>query len=335
VPDGHAIRVSQLTKTYIAPRKLTRRLARLPAFTAIDQVDLAVAPGQVFGLLGLNGAGKTTLVRMLCGLLLPTSGDAQVLGYDVRRDGARIRRSVGLASGEERSFSWRLSARRNLLFFAELHGMRPAPARARVDQLLAMLGLAGAGERPVGSFSSGMRQKLALARALLHAPPLLFLDEPTRGLDLRASDELLAWIGGDLVARHGTTVFLTTHQMQEAQRLCTTVAILHAGRIRATGSPAQLYAGLGLAQRYSIRLAGQPPALPEPLRQRLPDLVATSDATTALLTFREQCGALNALLAYLTAAGHVICEIGVVPPALEEVFRHYTRESEPQPEERR
>jgi ABC-2 type transport system ATP-binding protein len=323
--DGpHAIRARQLTKTYTAPRKLTRLLTRLPAFTAIDQIDLAVAPGQVFGLLGLNGAGKTTLVRMLCGLLLPTSGAAHVLGYDVQRESARIRRSVGLASGEERSFSWRLSARRNLLFFAELHGMRGAPARARVEQLIAMLGLAIAGERPVGSFSSGMRQKLALARALLHTPPLLFLDEPTRGLDLRASDELLTWIGEDLVARHGTTVFLTTHQMQEAQRLCTTVAILHSGRIRATGSPSQLYDGLGLAHRYTIRLAGPPPALPEALRQRLPDLVVTGDAAASLLTFREQCGALNALLEYLTAARHVICEISVAPPALEDVFRHYT-----------
>jgi ABC-2 type transport system ATP-binding protein len=308
---------------------LSRLLARGPAFTAVDRVDLEVAPGQVFGLLGLNGAGKTTLVRMLCGLLLPTSGTARVLAYDVQRESAQIRRSVGLASGEERSFSWRLSARRNLLFFAELHGLRGAPARARVDELIAMVGLALAGDRPVGSFSSGMRQRLALARALLHSPPLLFLDEPTRGLDVRASDDLLSWIGEDLVARHGTTVFLTTHRMEEAQRLCTTVAILHQGRIRARGSPPQLYADLGLAHGYTIRLAGPPPALPEPLRALLPDLVVTGDTGSSTLTFRDRCRAINDLLGYLTASGQVICEIIAAPPSLEDVFRHYTQDQGP------
>src|SRR5262245_13613369 len=160
------IRASQLTKAYPQRGGLGGLLARRPPLLAVDRVDLAVESGQVFGLLGLNGAGKTTLVRMLCGLLLLTSGAATVLGYNLWRDGARVRALVGLASGEERSFSWRISARRNLLFFAELHGLRGAPARARVDDLLGLLGLAAAADRPVGGFSSGMRQKLALARAL-------------------------------------------------------------------------------------------------------------------------------------------------------------------------
>lgn len=320
-----AIRADQLTKAYVAPPRLSRPLARRPAFIAVDRVDLEAETGRVFGLLGLNGAGKTTLVRMLCGLLLPTSGAAHVLGYDVRREGALIRRYVGLASGEERSFSWRLSARRNLLFFAELHGMRGAKARARVDDLLAILDLSAAADRPVGGFSSGMRQRLALARALLHAPALLFLDEPTRGLDLRASDELLAWLGADLVARRGTTVFLTTHRMEEAERLCTTVAILHHGSIRAVGSPAQLYAALGLASRYAIRLDGPSPDLPEALRDGLPDLALGGDADSATISFLDRGGALNDLLAYLASAGRVVREIRAAPPSLEEVFRHYTR----------
>ncbi len=296
-----------------------------PTCAAVDRVDLEVGPGQVFGLLGLNGAGKTTLVRMFCGLLLPTSGAATVLGHDVRRAGRSIRATVGLASGEERSFSWRLSARRNLSFFAELHGMRGAGARARVDQLIAMLGLASAGERPVGGFSSGMRQRLALARALLHQPPLLFLDEPTRGLDLRASDDLLTLISGDIVARQGATVFLTTHRMEEAERLCTTVAILHDGRVRAVGRPHALYAGLGLAPHYAIRLAGPPPALPDALRSILPDLTLVGNGATSTLTFSDRPGVLHALLSHLATASAAICEVSARPPSLELVFRHYTQ----------
>jgi ABC-type multidrug transport system ATPase subunit len=318
------ISARKLTKAYPPHRGLAGLFARRPPILAVDAIDLAVDPGQVFGLLGLNGAGKTTLVRMLCGLLLPTAGAATVLGYDLARDAARVRASVGLASGEERSFSWRLSARRNLLFFAELHGLRGASARARAADLLDVLGLAHAADRPVGGFSSGMRQKLALARALLHAPPLLFLDEPTRGLDLRASDDLLALIGDDLVARRGVTVFLTTHRMEEAERLCERVAILHGGRICAAGRPPELRESLGLLPRYQVTLAGPPPALPERLRALLPDIDVAADGAGATLSFSARDGALNRLLGHLAAAEAPIRSIDVRQPSLEDVFRHYT-----------
>jgi ABC-2 type transport system ATP-binding protein len=265
---------------------------------------------------------------MLCGLLLPTSGTATVLGYDVQREGSRIRATVGLASGEERSFSWRLSARRNLRFFAELHSLRGAVARARVDDLLELLGLGSAADRPVGGFSSGMRQKLAIARALLHAPPLLFLDEPTRGLDLRASDDLLALIAEELVTHQGTTVFLTTHRMEEAERLCSTVAILHGGHICAIGRPDTLRAGLGLATHYTVAFDGSP-TLSDPLRALLPDLVVAANGSSYILSFSDHDGALNAILSQLTAAGHTIRAIDTRPPALADVLRHYTEETAP------
>jgi ABC-2 type transport system ATP-binding protein len=271
----------------------------------------------------MNGAGKSTLVRMLCGLLLPTAGAATVLGHDVYRDGGRIRAQVGLASGDERSFSWRLSARRNLLFFAELHGLRGTAARERVDGLLDLLGLAAAGERTVGTFSSGMRQKLALARALLHTPPLLFLDEPTRGLDLLASDDLLALIDEQLVAQHGTTVFLTTHRMAEAERLCSTVAIIHRGKVRALGRPAYLCSALGLATRYTITLATPVHALPDRLRALAPN-VLTGDTAPATLNFLDHNGTLNDVLGTLAATQLSVCAIDAVPPSLEDVFRHFT-----------
>jgi ABC-2 type transport system ATP-binding protein len=319
----YAIEASQLTKSYSQRHGLAGLLRRRPPLIAIDRIDLTVAPGQVFGLLGLNGAGKTTLVRILCGLMLPTEGVAVVLGHDISREGGRIRARVGLASGEERSFSWRLSARRNLLFFAELHGMRGAAARALVADLLEMLGLAAAADRPVGGFSSGMRQKLAIARALLHAPPLLFLDEPTRGLDLHASDELLALLGQELVGRRGTTVFLTTHRMEEAERLCENVAILHGGRIRAAGHPADLRAALGLTTRYTVGLDG-PPALPDSLRAELPDLALGDDGVSHTISFSDRDGALDRILSYLTASGRTIRSIETRPPSLADVFRHYT-----------
>jgi ABC-2 type transport system ATP-binding protein len=249
-----------------------------------------------------------------------------VLGYDIRREGSRIRAAVGLASGEERSFSWRLSARRNLLFFAELHGLRGAAARARVDDLLEKLRLGHAAERPVGGFSSGMRQKLALARALLHSPALLFLDEPTRGLDLRASDDLLALIAEELVARQGTTVLLTTHRMEEAEQLCSNVAILHQGHIRAIGPPDMLQATLGLATHYTVALDGSP-TLSASLRALLPDLTITGNGSGYYVSFSDRDGALNALLSQLTTAGYAIRAIQTRPPALTDVLRYYTDET--------
>jgi ABC-2 type transport system ATP-binding protein len=325
---SYTIYARQLTKAYPQRHGLSGLLRRRPPLVAVDRIDLAVEPGQVFGLLGLNGAGKTTLVRMLCGLLLPTSGTATVLGYAVGREGRRIRATVGLASGEERSFSWRLSARRNLRFFGELYGLRGAAARARVDDLLEQLGLGRAADRPVGGFSSGMRQKLAIARALLHAPPLLFLDEPTRGLDLRASDELLALIREELVARQGATVFLTTHRMEEAEQLCATVAILHEGQIRAIGSPATLRAGLGLSTHYTVALDGSP-AVSERLRGLLPDLVVAANGSSYTLTFSDHNGALNAVLSQLAESGNTIRAIDTRPPALADVLRHYTEATGP------
>jgi ABC-2 type transport system ATP-binding protein len=324
----YAICAHQLTKTYPQRHGLSGLLRRRPPLIAVDRIDLAIEPGQVFGLLGLNGAGKTTLVRMLCGLLLPTSGTATVLGYDIYREGHRIRASAGLASGEERSFSWRLSARRNLYFFAELHGLRGAAARTRVDTLLELLGLGAAADRPVGGFSTGMRQKLAIARALLHAPQLLFLDEPTRGLDLRATDDLLTLIDEELVARQGTTVLLTTHRMEEAERLCSTVAILHGGHLRTVGPPDTLRASLGLTTQYTLAL-DNPPALPDPVRALLPDLSLAANGSGYTLSFSDHDGALNTLLSQLTTAGHTIRAIDTRQPALADVLRHYTEEAPP------
>ncbi len=317
---------------------LTRQLSRVHsqrsgitgrrAIVAVDRVDLEVEPGEVFGLLGPNGAGKSTLVRMLCGLLLPTGGSAQVLGCDVLGQASRIRATVGLASGDERSFSWRLSARRNLLFFAELRGMAGAAAGARVDDLLELLELDDVAGRPVAALSSGMRQKLALARALIGShgrpPPLLFLDEPTRGLDLHAAVALLDLIGSDLAAG-GTTVVLTTHRTEEAEQVCRRVAILHRGRIAALGTPAELASALGTGPRYTLAL-GRAVEPSEHMRATLPGL-EVSDGAAPSLCFEDHGGMLPGVLACLHEMDVPVQSMAVRQPSLEDAFRAYTKES--------
>jgi ABC-2 type transport system ATP-binding protein len=222
---------------------------------AVDGLSFAVAPGEVFGFLGPNGAGKTTTVRLLTGLLRPTSGEVRVLGLDPLTDSLALRSRIGVVFEEPGHYE-RLPVRANLAFFARLYG---AP-RARVQVLLEQMGLAGRAGDPVYRLSRGLRQKLALARALVGSPSLLFLDEPTSGLDPRAAREVRALIRA--FCQDGGTVFLTTHLMEEAEELCRRVAILDAGRLVALGAPGDLAlqhapgAGRGLEEVF-LRLTGR------------------------------------------------------------------------------
>lgn len=308
-------------------QNLTRRFARRggngdPWLTVVDDVNLILGEGEIFGLLGLNGAGKTTLVRILCGLLPPSSGQATVLGLDVRRQASPVRAAVGLCSGEDRSFYWRLTARQNLEFFAELHGLRSGERKGRVADLLDLFGLIEAADRPVSQFSTGMRQKLSLARALLHRPRILFLDEPTRGLDLQASERLLTTIREQLTAKDGVTVFLTTHQLHEAQQTCHRVGIMHSGCLKVVGEPGVLRQQFGLSNRYQIHVLGLTPEQLESLCQEWPAVSSENvDGKTILafktdkkLTIAEMLGRLQAFQSQITAIEHT-------PPSLAEVVR--------------
>jgi ABC-2 type transport system ATP-binding protein len=196
---------------------------------ALRGVDLEVARGEIFGLLGPNGAGKTTFTKILSTLLLPTSGTAHVLGLDVVQEAHRIRPRIGLVLGGERGLYNRVSARENLRYFADLFGVPPETRDRRIDEVLARVDLAEAADRRVEEFSRGMKQKLHLARGILHEPELLFLDEPTIGLDPKSARETRKLIRG-LVA-DGVTIFLTTHYMFEAEELCQRIAVLTKGRI--------------------------------------------------------------------------------------------------------
>ncbi len=244
-----AVRTVGLTKEFETGRRtMWQRLRREPdrreRFRAVDSIDLEVEPGEIFGVLGPNGAGKTTTLKMLSTLLEPTSGEARVLGIDVREHPREVRARLGGMLSGERSLYWKLTARENLEYFAALYHVPPRETRARIDRALAEVQLADRAEDYVERYSTGMRQRLALARALLPDPPLLILDEPTVGLDPQAARDLRARVR-DLQGQ-GRTILLTTHYMEEADQLCDRVAIVDHGRIVALDTPAALkarYAG--------------------------------------------------------------------------------------------
>jgi len=206
---------------------------------AVEDLNLEIPTGELFGLLGPNGAGKTTTIKMLCTLLEPTSGSAEVGGYDVRRRANEVRAIVNMVAGGERMLYWRLTGRENLWYFGRLYGLRGASLSARVDYLLGLVGLSDSADLPVERYSKGMKQRLQIARGLINAPRYLFLDEPTIGLDADIARSVRQVVKR-LTTEEGVTVLLTTHYMAEAEELCDRVAVMHQGRIIALGTAADL-----------------------------------------------------------------------------------------------
>ncbi|MDF1523121.1 MAG: ABC transporter ATP-binding protein, partial [Trueperaceae bacterium] len=227
---------------------------------AVDALDLTVARGEVVGLLGHNGAGKTTTVRLLAGVLTPTAGRARVFGLDPATDGVAVRRRIGVST-ETPAVDDRLTGRQGLRAFADLHGVPRERVVARVAELLEDFDLAEAADRRVGTYSKGMRQRLALARALLHEPTLLFLDEPTAGLDPVAAHGVAERVRR--MRAEGRGVVLCTHDLVQAQALCDRVVVLEHGKVVAEGAPSDLAADLGAGTRVGVdaTLAGGVDAL--------------------------------------------------------------------------
>ncbi len=232
-PFRHAIEVADLRKVYTNTRGTFRRTK--VENVALDGIDLAIEPGELFGLLGPNGAGKTTTVKILTTLLLPTAGTARVLGHDVVTKTNDVRRRIGFVFGGERGLYWRLSGYDNLRYFADLYRIPPQVSKRRIAELLEVLGLAGREHDKVERYSRGMKQRLHLARGLLNDPDVLFLDEPTIGLDPVGARDLRVLVRG--LADRGKTIFLTTHYMFEADAICDRVAVIKKGRIVAEGTP--------------------------------------------------------------------------------------------------
>src|SRR5918995_1290611 len=209
---------------------------------AVRGVSFAIEHGELFGLLGPNGAGKTTTIKMLITLLIPTKGTASVLGYDVVKDAREVRKRIGYVFGGERGVYERLSGYDNLRYFAELYGVPPKIQKQRIEELLELVGLKGREHERTEGYSRGMKQRLHVARGLLHDPEVLFLDEPTIGLDPVGARELRSTIAS--LTQAGKTILLTTHYMFEAGALCDRNAVIAKGEIVAHGTPAQLKAGV-------------------------------------------------------------------------------------------
>jgi ABC-2 type transport system ATP-binding protein len=247
-----AIEVEGLRRTYKTSTGTFRRRTKL--IEAVRGIDFQVGEGELFGLLGPNGAGKTTTIKMLITLLIPTAGKARVLGLDVVEDAREVRKRIGYVFGGERGVYERLSGYDNLRYFAELYGVPPREQKARIGHLLELVGLQGREHERAEGYSRGMKQRLHVARGLLHDPPVIFLDEPTIGLDPVGAREVRATIGS--LTEAGKTVLLTTHYMFEADALCDRIAIISQGEIVAEGTPSELKRGVTEGRVVEVEVFG-------------------------------------------------------------------------------
>ncbi len=244
------------TKRRSILQMITKPLTPPGEVRALESVDLAVHRGEIFGLLGPNGAGKTTLLKILSSLITPSSGAVFVNGHDVVGRQQSVRASIGLVTSDERSFYWRLSGRENLHFFAALANVPAGRIRSRCQELLEKVEMEEKADQPFMEYSTGTKQRLASARALLHDPPIIYMDEPTRSLDPTAARHLRRFIQEQLNRREGKTILLATHNMAEAEGLCHRLAILHRARIRRMGTVEEVCSSGGSRERYLIELAG-------------------------------------------------------------------------------
>jgi ABC-2 type transport system ATP-binding protein len=271
------IEAIELRRTY---RTTTGVLRRKPLeVEAVRGVSFAVEQGELFGLLGPNGAGKTTTIKMLITLLLPTSGQARVLGLDVVENARDVRKRIGYVFGGDRGLYERLSALDNLRYFAELYGVSGKAQRLRIDEVLELVGLKGREGERVEGYSRGMRQRLHIARGILHDPEVVFLDEPTIGVDPVGARELRQMIA-DLVTV-GKTVLLTTHYMFEADALCDRIAVIAKGEIVGTGTPTELKAAVVGGRVTEIEVFGVDEAV-------IPRLRGIAGVTAVTVEEREQ-----------------------------------------------
>ncbi|HZE88490.1 MAG TPA: ABC transporter ATP-binding protein [Verrucomicrobiae bacterium] len=223
---------------------------------ALDGVSFSVRSGEIFGLLGPNGAGKTTLLKILSCLVSPTSGFARVQGHDTAFDEHRVKSAIGLVTSDERSFYWRLTGRENLHFFASIYNVPRDRIRPRCQELLQKMEMAPRADQPFMEYSTGTKQRLAIARALLHDPPVIFMDEPTRSLDPTAAKHLREFVVGTLNRKEGKTVLLATHNLPEAEALCSRLVILHLAKVRRFGTMEEVRSWETSRERYAIEIAG-------------------------------------------------------------------------------
>ncbi len=311
--------MSDATSTVVA-EGLVKRFGKT---TALDGFDLDVRRGSVVGLLGPNGAGKTTALRILTTLLQPDGGRAEIAGFDVAREAGKVRQRIGLV-GQNAAVDDVLSGRQNLVMFGRLFHLGVANARRRADQLLEEFGLGDTGTKPVKQYSGGMRRRLDLAASLILAPEVLFLDEPTTGLDPRGRSEVWASIRGLVAA--GTTVVLTTQYLDEADQLADRICVVDVGSVIAEGTPNELKSRLG-GDRVDLVLhrAEDLPAAAALVERAAGGTAETdTDLRRVSAPVTDRMAAMSEIFAALGAAGIAVEDLAVRRPTLDEVFMELT-----------
>lgn len=300
--------------------RLTKRYG---AHCAVENLDLDVSEGDFFGLLGPNGAGKTTTIRMLCGLVPPSSGRISVNGFDPRRQPTAVKQAVGVVCESHGYYAW-MSGEQYLSYFADLYGI--AHKAQRVTRLLAAVGLQEAKRKPVEAYSRGMRQRLGIARAIIHQPQVLILDEPTLGLDPQSRANL--WEEVRQLRAQGTTVFVTTHYLDEADALCDRLAIIDGGKIVAEGSPDELKQQIG-GDLVTVGVAPDVLEQARALLVPLPAVDAVEVAEGAKLRLQTTRGEslLPEVVRTLETAGLSLVTLALSRPTLNDVFLRQTGRS--------
>ena len=320
-----AITVKNLSKTYPTSFPRLKKFFRLPvkpAVEALKNVSFEIKENEVFGLIGKNGAGKTTLTKIIATLVQPTDGRVSVKNFDSIKDEVKVRSLIGLATAEERSFYWRLTSEQNLLFFSRLYGMTDKSARNRIAELFARLDLTELKKRRFAELSTGNKQRLAVARALLPAPPVLLLDEPTRSLDPLAAAGMR-----DLIrSLEGVSVLLTSHNLAEVEELCNRVAIISKGEIRAIGTPKNLRLRHNQTQTVKIIIdKTSEEFLNGKFSDKLQNYKIENHAEMLSLIFERETDddSLGKTVSYLTEQGAKILDIETAKPTLLDVLESY------------
>ena len=320
-----AIRILDLTKRF--PRTSGYRdllpFHKRQWVTAVEGVHLDIEEGELFGLLGPNGAGKTTLIKMICCLVLPNSGTAQIFGHDILKEEPVVKKMVGLVSAEERSFYWRLTGRQNLDFFAILNNLSRPAADRRVNEVIALVGMEKDVDKMFKDYSTGMRHRLAIARALLTDPEIVLFDEPTKSLDPPSAEAIRQLMKGFVKRESVRTVLFATHDLTEAENLAGRIAILDRGRIRASGTPTELKETVCAKKRYILKLRQPNKRVTERLMQLKPSCRSTGngdpESAGYVVEFRDPAE-VSSIIRELVLGGAEVVECVAAGPSLSEVF---------------
>jgi ABC-2 type transport system ATP-binding protein len=333
-PREPIIKIDRISKTFPIPLWRLKQFLRRPTkppIQALREVSFDVHTGEIFGLIGRNGAGKTTLTKIIATLVQPTSGTAVVKGFDSVNDDEKVRAQVGLATAEERSFYWRLTVEQNLMFFARLYGLNDRLARRRIIELVEQFELKELVSRRFGELSTGNKQRMAFARAMLAKPPVLLLDEPTRSLDPLAAARMRSLINSLAGSDPPVTILLTSHNLSEVEELCSRIAIISRGQIRAVGTSKEIRAEHRQSERMMLTIDGiSLERAEQSLSSTFDEVEIEEQGQTLVVSFTRETNdeRFDKILRALHDGGGRVLSIETERATLLEVLESYEREQE-------